>query len=66
MNTVGQPLADVIAELNDKKLHYIIVKTSPVKKSRALDEKNLYVVRQRLCEGVYQLVVAAKMGKEVF
>ena len=60
-------LSVVAAEkiLTDEKIPFQIVKTSPCSNKFQLLEDCQYVLRQKVEDGVYYLVVGAKMGKEV-
>lgn len=66
MDVVGRFLDDAITEMKQKKSKYTIQRTVPTRDFFKIDESQLYVVRQTAGEdGSYQLVVAAKMRKEV-
>ncbi|WP_425060890.1 hypothetical protein SCACP_16470 [Sporomusa carbonis] len=66
MDTVAQPLADVIVRLEQANIKYTVTITQPTRKAFQLED-TLYVIRQQLdADGIYNLMAAAKMGKEVF
>lgn len=66
MDTVAQPLSEVISKLEQNGSKYIVTVTKPSRTTFQLDDK-LYVIRQQLdADGTYNLIAAAKMGKEVF
>lgn len=66
MDAVGRFLEDVITEMKEKNCMYTIEHTIPTRDFFKIDESQLYVVRQTTGkDGVHQLVVAAKMRKEV-
>lgn len=66
MDFVAQQLSSAVAILSAQQIEYEVMVTKPDRTSFALSDDCLYVVRQtkRPC-GVYQLVAAAKMKKEV-
>lgn len=54
-------------ELDFLQVHYEVVMTRPTRSQFVNNEEHLYVVRQqKSADDIYQFVVAAKMGKEVF
>ncbi len=66
LDTVAQPLTEVISKLEHDNCKYNITITKPSRNMFQLEE-TLYVIRQQLnADGIINLVVAAKMGKEVF
>jgi hypothetical protein len=66
LDTVAQPLTEVICKLEQAEIKYIITMTKPTRTMFQLQD-TLYVIRQQIdVNGIYNLVVAAKMGKEVF
>jgi len=66
IDTVAQPLSEVISRLEQAKCKYSITVTKPSRTQFQLEE-TLYVIKQQLnADGIINLVVAAKMGKEVF
>ncbi len=66
MDTVGQELPVVISQLEQSHIEYVISITSPTRNSLTIDKDCFYVIRQHVsASGVYHLVAAAKMGKEV-
>ena len=66
MDTVGLPLNDVIAKLDNDCCKYTVERTYPTRDYFPIDEEMLYVVRQKQQEdGSFKLVVAATMRKEV-
>ncbi|MEN6413157.1 MAG: hypothetical protein ABFC84_10440 [Veillonellales bacterium] len=67
MDTVAQSLALVQQELDKAKIQYTVSVTHPTRKFFKLQEDCLYVIRQHIdADGIYHLVAAGKMGKEVF
>lgn len=65
MDMVAKPLSAVLAELDSFQTPYRTVMTVPSRRTFPLVEDQLYVIRQQLMDdGVWQLTVAAKMGKE--
>ena len=66
MDTVAQPLSEVIGKLEQANCKYSITVTKPSRETFQLEDK-LYVIRQQLnADGIFNLIAAAKMGKEVF
>ncbi len=66
MDTVAQPLSEVICRLEQADIKYTVTVTTPPRKTFKLED-TLYVIRQQLdADGIYNLIAAAKMGKEVF
>jgi len=66
VDTVGQKLQAVVSCLEKDKIGYRVVYTRPVRDFFAVDEKELFVVRQKMdAEGRLVLTAAAKMRKEV-
>lgn len=66
MDVVGQPLAKATEQLDKLQLKYTFLITRPLNRMFTVDENCLYVIRQHLnADGIYQLVAAGKMGKEV-
>ncbi|WP_371371229.1 hypothetical protein [Sporomusa aerivorans] len=66
MDTVAQPLLNVIAMLEKNNIKYSVTVTKPSRNIQQLTD-TLYVIRQQLdADGSYNLIAAAKMGKEVF
>jgi hypothetical protein len=63
IDTVAKPLCIVKKQLDDAQIKYKVSVTSPTRQVFDLDDF-FYVIRQQLHDGVYHLVVAAKMGKE--
>ena len=65
MDTVAQPLTQVIDKLEQAKVKYTVTITKPSRNVFPLEDE-LYVVRQQLdADGILNLMAAAKMGKEV-
>jgi len=63
MDMVAQPLSAVVQELDARQLKYLVTWTRPSKNSSDLLNDCCYVIRQTVdSEGVYQLVIAAKLG----
>ncbi|MEG6585916.1 hypothetical protein [Dendrosporobacter sp. 1207_IL3150] len=67
MDILAQPL-HLVTEAMDKLSYRYTVKISrPTRDFFKVEGDALYVIRQRLdADGQYQIVAAAKMGKEVF
>ena len=66
MDTVAQPLSEVINKLEQNDSKYTVTVTKPSRNMFQLDD-TLYVIRQRVdADGIYHLIAAAKMGREVF
>ncbi|HWR43132.1 hypothetical protein [Sporomusa sp.] len=66
MDTVAQPLSKVICKLEQANIKYAVTVTQPSRKTFQMQD-DLFVIRQQLDDdGIYNLIVAAKMGKEVF
>lgn len=66
IDTVAQPLSEVISKLEQLKCKYSITVTEPSRTLFHLEE-TFYVIRQQSnADGIINLIVAAKMGKEVF
>ncbi|CQR71520.1 hypothetical protein SOV_18720 [Sporomusa ovata DSM 2662] len=66
VDTVAQPLSKVICRLEQANCKYNITVTKPSRELFQLEDK-LYVIKQQLdADGIYNLIAAAKMGKEVF
>jgi hypothetical protein len=63
VDTVAKPLCIVKKQFDDAQVKYIVTITSPTRQISNLEDF-FYVIRQQICDGVYHLVVAAKMGKE--
>jgi len=65
VDTVAHCLVVAKEQLDEVNVKYIISMTRPTRNLSNLDENYLYVIRQRIdTDGVYHLIVAAKMGKE--
>lgn len=66
IDVVGCLLSDVEKCLQTEQIRYTIEKTVPTRDFFKVDDDCLYVVRQKLMPtGELQLIVAAKMRKEV-
>jgi hypothetical protein len=66
VNTIAQPLSEVIDKLERSNLKYSVIITKPTRNVFPLEDK-YYVIRQQLdADGILNLIAAAKMGKEVF
>ncbi|MDD4601738.1 hypothetical protein SDC9_06238 [bioreactor metagenome] len=66
MDVVGQTLRDVTRQLDKLQKKHTVFVTRPINRMFSVDENCLYVIRQHLdADGVYHLVAAGKMGKEV-
>lgn len=62
IDTVARPLCIVKKQLDDAQIKYMVTITSPTRQISNL-EGFYYVIRQQIYDGVYHLVVAAKMEK---
>lgn len=62
IDTVARPLCIVKKQLDDAEIKYTVTITSPTRQISNLEDF-FYVIRQQIYDGVYHLVVAAKMGK---
>jgi len=66
VDVVGWLLSDAEKWLQAEQIRYTIEKTVPTRDFFKVDDDLLYVVRQKLSStGELQLIVAAKMRKEV-
>ena len=65
MEFVGRLLSAVELELKQQNISYTIQYTRPTRDFFKVDDRCLYVIRQRANGGRMELVVAAKMRKEV-
>ena len=66
-DVVGRPLAEAERLLSEEKIHYVVEISRPTRDFFKIDEKRLYVIRQKwLDDGRLQLTLAAKLRKEVF
>ena len=69
MDFVGYPWQEAESQLQQNQIEYRCIAAHPSvnpRKGFHLNENCWFVVRQHIDNGVYHLVVAAKMGKEVF
>jgi len=67
VDTVAQSLSVVKEQFDKDKVKYMISRTRPTRNMSNLDEECLYVIRQQIdTDGVYHLIVAAKMVKDKF
>lgn len=65
-DVIGRPLAEAEAMLQAGEIPYTVVRTYPTRDFFKVDENCLYIVRQKIIDdGTLQLVVAAKLRKEV-
>lgn len=66
MDTVGYLLAEVEPMLQAQKIRYAVKQTFPTRDFFKVDDSQLYIIRQTMdAAGGLQLIVAAKMRKEV-
>ena len=65
MEFVGRLLSAVELELKQQNISYTIQYTRPTRDFFKVDDGCLYVIRQRANGGRMEIVVAAKMRKEV-
>ena len=66
VDIIGYLLPEAEGRLKAAKVRYTIEKTAPTRDFFKVDDSQLYVVRQKLnAAGEMQIVVAAKMRKEV-
>lgn len=61
MDTVAQSITDCVLALESQQHKYVIAVTKPTHDKSRLSSDELYVIRQKKVDGVYELVVAAKM-----
>lgn len=67
MDLVARPLNTAVELLEQLNLQYQVTITRPTRSLFAVEEDSFFVIRQHIdADGKYHLVVAAKMGKEVF
>ena len=61
-DAVAKPLAEVTLELERRNLRYLLKRTRPERRLDALDERELFVLKQEIdLQGTYHLTIAAKM-----
>lgn len=66
MDTVGQPLTRVTAQLTELRVGFKVLVTKPQNRRFTTNADCLYVIRQQIdADGIYCLTAAGKMGKEV-
>lgn len=66
MDTVGRTLDEVTADLGKLKIPFEVFITKPRNRKFSTDPDCLYVIRQHIdADGIYHLIAAGKMGKEV-
>lgn len=66
VDTVGQPLSEIRQQLDKLNSRYTITCSRPITRMFSVDDNCLYVIRQHIdADGIYHLVAAGKMGKEV-
>jgi len=66
VDVIGRPLAEAEAMLQAGKIPYTVVRTYPTRDFFKVDEDCLYIVRQKIIDdGTLQIVIAAKLRKEV-
>jgi hypothetical protein len=66
IDVVGRPLAEAECLLQAAHIDYVLKRSRPVRDFFKIDEQKLYVVRQRFTgDGILQLMLAAKLRKEV-
>ena len=65
LSFVAKPVLEVTEYLSRRNKQYKIIRTKPVSNMFKIDDNELFVIRQKLIGDIYELVVAAKMGKEV-
>jgi|GEM_PF-1782578 len=66
VDLVAQPLSEAIYKLEQHSVKYDVTITKPSRHALPMTDE-LYVIRQQIgADGVRVLVVATKMGKEVF
>ena len=64
IDTVAKPLYVVEKQLDEAQIKYTVTITRPTRQEAGLEEDLYYVIRQRFNNGIYHLVVAAKMSKK--
>ncbi len=65
IDVVAKSLYVAEKQLNEAKAQYAVIVTRPTHHVSALTENCFYVIRQQFHGGVYHLVVAAKIGREI-
>ena len=66
LDVVAHPLQEAVKYLENLKIKYTVTVTEATSKKFLTQEDCLYVIRQHTCtDGSLNVVVAAKMGKEV-
>lgn len=66
MDIIGRELAVVIAHFDSLQIPYSISTTRSDRCRHMIDSECLYIIRQRIdTNGICQLVVCGKMGREV-
>jgi len=64
LDIVGQPIEDVLQQLDAGQCKYDVTLTKPARNTQTEGEAQLYVIRQNITpDGVYHLIAAAKMKK---
>jgi len=64
LDITGQPLEDVLQQLNALQCKYDVTLTKPARNTQTEGEACLYVIRHNVTpDGVYHLIAAAKMKK---
>jgi hypothetical protein len=66
LDLVGKLLTEVLEQLDKLHVKHTISITRPINRMFSVNENCLYVIRQHQdADGVYHIVAAGKMGKEV-
>lgn len=64
IDTVAKPLYVAEKELDEAQIKYTVTITRPTRQVSSLEKDLFYVIRQQFNNGIYHLMVAAKMGRE--
>jgi hypothetical protein len=64
IDTVAKPLDVVEKELDEAQIKYTVKITRPTRQVSGAEKDLFYVIRQQFNNGVYHLMVAAKMARE--
>jgi hypothetical protein len=66
LDVVAHPLHEAVELMENLNIKYTVTVTEPTSKKFLRQENCFYVIQQHICnDGSYNIIVAAKMGKEV-
>jgi hypothetical protein len=66
LDVVAHPLHEAVELMENLHIKYTVIVTESTSKKFLRQEDCFYVIRQHICDdGSYDIIVAAKMGKEV-